>query len=64
METRLIDFVLAFPQADLDINIFMKLPIEAKVHGDIHHVFKLNRYLYGFNQANANWFEHLKKGLE
>ena len=47
LETRSINFVLAFPQAYLDIDIFMELPMGVKVHGARHHVLKLNNSLYG-----------------
>ena len=67
LESKSIDFVLAFPQADLDVDIWMELPVGIVVdqfstnsHG---HVFKLNKRLYGLRQASLNWFEKLKQGL-
>ena len=33
LESRTIDFVLAFPQADLDVLVYMELPIGMEVIG-------------------------------
>ena len=33
LESRTIDFVLAFPQADLDVPVYMELPIGMEVPG-------------------------------
>ena len=67
LESRSIDFTLAFPQADLDIDVYMELPIGFQLARDNAHrkyVLKLNKNLYGLKQAAYNWFEWLKKGLE
>jgi hypothetical protein len=66
LESRSIDFTLAFPQADLDIDVFMELPIGFEVPGgkSKEYVLKLNKNLYGLKQAAFNWFEHLKNGLQ
>lgn len=67
LETRSIDFVLAFPQAKLDVDVFMELPIGIEIEDDVpnshRYVLKLNRNLYGLKQGSANWFEMLQKGL-
>ena len=34
LETRSIDFVLAFPQADLDVDVFMELPMGMDIDDD------------------------------
>ncbi len=34
LETKSIDFVSAFPQADIDINIWMEIPKEMDPAGD------------------------------
>ena len=65
LESRSVDFVLAFPQADLDIDVYMELPM-GFVHDEAtrkSYVLKLNKNLYGLKQAAYNWFEHLKSGL-
>jgi hypothetical protein len=33
LETKALDFVLAFPQADLDTPVFMEIPIGVSVDG-------------------------------
>ena len=33
--SRFIDFVLLFPQADLDVDVFVGLPLEMGVYGNI-----------------------------
>ena len=62
---RSIDFLLAFPQADLDVDVLMELLLGMVVDGNRGEwVLKLNRSLYGLKQASANWFDILKTGLE
>ena len=67
LETKALDFVLAFPQADLDTPVFMEIPIGVSVEG-IHqnkkYVLRLLKSLYGLKQASSNWYACLKKGLE
>ena len=68
LDTRSIDFVLAFPQAPLDVDVFMELPYGFAVDGITDdgskgYVLKLNKSLYGLKQAAYNWFEMLSKGL-
>ena len=63
-ESKSIDFVLAFPQADLDIDIWMELPIgfqtiEDPNHSQLYYVLKLKKNLYGLKQAIFNWYEKL-----
>jgi histone deacetylase 1/2 len=67
LHSKSIDFVLAFPQADLDVDIWMELPMgiviglhESESRG---YFLKLKKSLYGFKQASLNWFEKLKQGL-
>ena len=67
LESRTIDFVLAFPQAELDVPVYMELPIGMDVPGfedsRKSHVLCLRRSLYGLKQASANWYDMLKQGL-
>ena len=60
-----IDFVLAFPQANPDVLIFMELPVGFTVQGRNcgEYIIKLNKLLYGLKQSGLNWFEKLKQGL-
>ena len=67
LDTKALDFVLAFPQADLDTPIYMEIPIGVSVDG-IHqnkrYVLCLLNSLYGLKQASSNWYACLKQGLE
>lgn len=67
LETRSIDFILAFPQADLDVEVFMELPMGMDIDGnpDSHrtHGLRLKKSLYGLKQGSYNWFELLKTTL-
>ncbi len=68
LDSKSIDFVLAFPQADLDVPVYMELPAGVNPVDilDIdrrRYVLKLNKSLYGLKQAGFNWFEKLKEGL-
>jgi hypothetical protein len=63
--TRAIDFVLAFPQADVKCNLFMQLP-RGLVFKGVHrstHCLKLKKNLYGSRQAGRVWNQHLVHGL-
>ena len=67
LDSKAIDFVLVFPQADLDIDIWMELP-EGMVHDNDEenkgrYVLKLNKSLYGLNKASQNWYNKLKKAM-
>ena len=43
LETRSIDFTLAFPQVDLDVDVFMELPVGFDLEPDSRkYVIKLN----------------------
>ncbi len=60
-------FVLAFPQADLEIPVFMELPLgfdSPDSQSQKHYVLQLNKRLYGLKQAGYNWFAKLSYGLE
>jgi hypothetical protein len=68
LESKSIDFVLAFPQADLNVDIWMDLPISFKPIKDpdhkSHYVLKLQKSLYGLKQASFNWYRKLCAGLK
>jgi hypothetical protein len=67
LDSKSIDFVLAFPQAELDVDIWMELPRGmAPDHDEDNkhlYVLKLKKNLYGLKQASFNWFDKLKTGL-
>ena len=65
MPSRSTDFVIAFPQAYLDVNIFMEIPSVMGVDENIIELFlKLKKSLYGLKKAGTNLFDLLKTGLE
>ena len=70
LDSKAIDFVLAFPQAELEEDIWMDLPIGFRVadqtdaESDKHYVLKLQRSLYGLKQASFNWYEKLRTALQ
>jgi hypothetical protein len=64
-KTRQIDFVLAFPQADVECELYMELPrglIFDGCHRDTHCLILLKN-LYGQKQAGHVWHEYLVEGL-
>jgi hypothetical protein len=66
LDSKAIDFVLAFPQAELDVGIWMYLPIGFQVDTENEsksYILKLSKSMYGLKQASLNWFEKLKQGL-
>ena len=64
LETKSIDFVLAFPQVDLGADVFMELPFGFEFGPKGKFVLKLNKNLYGLKSAASNWFLKISKGLE
>ena len=51
LNTQAIDFVLAFPQADLEVPVYMELPagmdLEGKGNSSSRYLLKLKKSLYG-----------------
>jgi hypothetical protein len=67
LSSKSINFVLAFPQADLENPLYMELPasFDAPNNEDWKfYVLKLNKSLYGLKQAGYNWFAKLSNGLQ
>ena len=68
-DSKAIDFVLAFPQADLKEDIWMQLQVGFQIDGqteaesDKCYVLKLNENLYVLKQGSLNWYEILKASL-
>jgi hypothetical protein len=63
-ETQQIDFVLAFPQADVECDIYMEVPPGFNVKGEKKkYCLKLKKNIYGTKQAGRIWNKHLHKGL-
>ncbi len=66
LPSKSIDFVLAFPQADLEVLVYTELPLgfDAPQNGSQKlYVLQLNKSLYGLKQASYNWFAKLCNGL-
>ena len=63
-ETRQVDFVLAYTQADVECELYMKLPkgFELDTPGD--YVLKLKKNLFGQKQAGRVWNQHLVDKLQ
>jgi hypothetical protein len=68
--TRQLDFVLAYTQADIERDLYMKLPPGFNIPGKAmseqdrkEYVLKLEKNLYGQKQAGRVWYLHLKKNL-
>jgi hypothetical protein len=67
LSSKSINFVLAFPQADLEIPVYMELPFGFEAPDGENcktYVLKLNKNLYGLKQAAYNWFAKLSNGLQ
>ena len=64
LHTKSIDFELAYPQADLDMDIYMELPQGFNVGPESgRYVLKLQNNPYDLKQAGHNWFEKLSRAL-
>jgi Reverse transcriptase (RNA-dependent DNA polymerase) len=64
-ETRQLDFVLAFPQAPVETDLYMDIPSGFEVSGNPkEYALKLINNLYGQKQAGRVWNIHLTKGLQ
>ena len=63
--TRQIDFVLAYPQVNVECEMYMEVPRMCHVGGNKRdHVLKLKKNIYGSKQAGKVWFKYLLKGLK
>jgi len=61
-----VDFTQVFPQADIDIPVFLCMPAgwkytDTNSHDD--YCLELTKNLYGPKQAERGWFLHLQDGL-
>ena len=63
--TQQIDYVLAFPQAPVEKEIYMKVPKGFRITGknSKDYVLKLNRNVYGQKQAGRVWNKFLEEKL-
>ncbi len=60
-----IDFVLAYPQAKVECDLYMKIPKGFEIQGKTRqtHALKLIQNLYGQKQAGRIWNQHLHDKL-
>ena len=64
LHTKSIDFVLAYPQANLNVDIYIELPQGFNVGPESgRYVLKLQKKIYGLKQAGHNWFKKLSSTL-
>ena len=63
LDTRQVDYVNAFAQADLDKEVYLEIPQGFQHQNDLPCVLKLHKSLYGMNDAPLMFFELLKKNL-
>ena len=62
--TRQIDFVVAYPQADVECDLYLEIPQGFEFEGSRKtHCLKLIKNLYGSKAAGRVWQQHLFKGL-
>jgi Reverse transcriptase (RNA-dependent DNA polymerase) len=63
--TRQLDFVLTFPQAPVETDLYMEIPRGFLINGDkSQYVLKLVNNLYdGQKQAGRVWYKYLSNGL-
>jgi Reverse transcriptase (RNA-dependent DNA polymerase) len=54
-KTQHLDYVLTFPQAPAERELYMKVPRGINVESEMEHVLKVERNLYGQNQASSVW---------
>jgi Reverse transcriptase (RNA-dependent DNA polymerase) len=59
------NFVLAYPQADVECDLYMKIPKDFVIDGCTRktHALKLIKNLYGQKQAGWVWNQHLHSAL-
>jgi Reverse transcriptase (RNA-dependent DNA polymerase) len=63
--TLQIDFILVYPQAKVECDLYMKIPKGSKIRRGTNrtHVLKLLQNLFGQKQAGRVWNQHLHKIL-
>lgn len=63
--SRQLDFVLAYPQADTECDIFMALPQRFNLKGKNNkdYCLQLIKNIYGQKQGGRIWYNHLCDGL-
>ncbi len=63
-KTRVIDYTNAFPQANIDTDIYVELPALFGSKMGTDKVLKLKKSLYGLKQSPCTFYQHLSKSLQ
>jgi hypothetical protein len=60
-----VDFVMVYPQAPIEMDIYMELPqvIQTKLGNSKEHFLKLEKNIYGQKQAGSMWNSFLEDKL-
>jgi len=61
--TRQLDFVLAYPQAPVECDLYMAIPFGYNIKDPKRYALKLKKNLYGQKQAGRVWNQYLTKIL-
>ena len=64
LHTRSIDFVVAYPQVDLNVRIFVELPQGFNAKSRKGCVLQLEKNVCKLKQAGKNWFQKLLLALK
>jgi hypothetical protein len=65
-KTKQIDMVLAYPQADIKSEIYIRIPFGMKINepGDKRdYLLKVEKNIYGLKDAGRTWADHLRENL-
>jgi len=62
--TRVIDYTNAFPQANIDTDIYVEPPALFGSRTGEDKVLKLRKSLYGLKQSPRTFYQHLSQGLK
>ena len=63
-KTRVIDYTNAFPQANIDMDIYVEPPALFGSKSGTDKVLKLIKSLYGLKQSPRTFYQHLSTGLQ
>ena len=62
-KTRQLDYVLAFPQAPVEREMYMQIPKGIRMKGNKEFALKVEKNIYGQKQAGRVWNQHLVRKL-
>jgi hypothetical protein len=64
--TRQVDYVLAYPQAPIDRDLYMEIPRGCELPGynSKDYLLKIKRNVYGGKASGRIWYQYLRKRLE